>query len=88
MAGIQIKKMNWIRSPSAYESLQTWRTKRQAAIAEFESISSATISAFSTAWSNKISGMGNLAADAALKRISAEGKAKIDTAVNSVDVKA
>ena len=88
MAGIQIKKMNWVKPRSAYESMQAWKAKRQAAIDEFQNLSNATANAFGTAWANQINGQGSLAADAALKRISAEGKAKIDAAVNSIDVKA
>lgn len=88
MAGIQIKKMNWVRTPSAYESLQTWRAKRQAAVAEFETLASSTASAFGAAWSNQISGLSDLAANAAMTRISAEGKAKIEAATSAIDVKA
>lgn len=87
MAGIQLKKMNWVRPQSAYNSLQTWRAKRQNALAEFESLSIATANAFSVAWSNQISGLGDLAANAAMARISAEGQAKINTSLNSLDVK-
>lgn len=88
MAGIQLKKMNWVRTPSAYQSLQTWRAKRQAALEEFASMSSATASAFSTAWTNQINGLGELAAQQAMQRISAEGQAKINAATSSIDVTA
>ena len=85
MAGIQIKKMNWVRQPSAYASMQSWRAKRQAALQEFQSLASGTASAFGAAWSNQINGLGELAAQQAMKRISAEGKAKIDATLNSID---
>ena len=88
MAGIQVKKMNWVRPQSAYDSLQTWRAKRQAAVAEFESVSMGTASAFNAIWSNQISGGGELAANAALMRISTEGKNKIDAATRSIDMTA
>ena len=88
MAGIQVKKMNWIRPQSAFDSLQTWRAKRQAAVAEFESVSMGTASAFNAVWSNEINGLGELAANAALTRISAAGKARIDAATRSIDLKA
>lgn len=88
MAGIQLKKMNWVRPQSAYDSLQTWRAKRQTALAEFEANMSALISTFSSVSDNEINGMGELAANQALARISAEGQAKINASVNSVDVKA
>lgn len=88
MAGFQVKKMNWMRMPSAYEGMQAWRAKRQAAVQEFENLAIATASAFSAVWSNQINGSGELAANAALKRISAEGKAKIDATLNSLDIRA
>lgn len=88
MAGLQVKKMNWIRTPSAYQSLQTWRAKRQAAAAEFQNASSTASNAFSAVWSNQINGSGELAANAAMKRISAEGKAKLDATIASLDLKA
>lgn len=88
MAGFQVKKMNWMRTPSAYDSMQSWRAKRQAAVQEFENLAMATASAFGAVWSNQIHGQGELAANAALKRISAEGKAKIDATLNSLDIKA
>ena len=88
MAGFQIKKMNWVRQQSAYDSMQAWRAKRQAAVQEFETLATATASAFSTAWSNQINGSGELAANAALKRISEQGKAKIDATLNSLDISA
>ena len=88
MAGIQVKKMNWIRPQSAFDSLQTWRAKRQAAVAEFESVSMGTASAFNAVWSNEINGLGELAANAALARISTEGRAKIEATTRSIDMTA
>ena len=88
MAGIQVKKMNWVRPQSAFDTLQTWRAKRQAAVAEFESNMSALSSTFSSVALNEINGLGELAANAALARISADGKAKIDAATRSIDMTA
>ena len=80
--------MNWVRSQSAYDSLQTWRAKRQNALAEFESNMATLSSTFNSVWSNQISGLGELAANQALARISAEGQAKINASMTSVDMKA
>ena len=88
MAGIQLKKMNWVRSQSAYDSLQTWRAKRQNALAEFESNMATLSSTFNSVWANEISGLGELAANQALARISAEGQAKIAASSRSVDMTA
>lgn len=88
LAGIQLKKMNWIRPQSAYDSLQTWRAKRQAAVAEFESNMATLTSTFSSVSTNEINGLGELAANQALARISAEGQAKINASTSSLDVTA
>jgi hypothetical protein len=88
MAGIQLKKMNWVRSQSAYDSLQTWRAKRQNALAEFESNMATLSSTFNSVWANQINGLGELAANQAMARISAEGQAKINASLKSVDMKA
>jgi len=88
VAGFQVRKMNWMRTPSAYQSLQTWRAKRQAAVQDFQNASAAMSNGFTAAWSNQISGSGELAANAAMKRITAEGKARLDQTLAALDRKA
>ena len=88
VAGFQVKKMNCMRTPSAYQSLQTWRAKRQAAVQDFQTASSLASNAFASVASNQISGSGELAANAAMKRITAEGKAKLAATIASLDMKA
>ena len=69
MAGIQLKKMNWFSKTSAWKTAEAWREKRRAMSEQFQSEASVASSAFTSAWSNNISGQGTITAEAALKRI-------------------
>lgn len=66
----------WIRTPSAYESMVSWREKHAAARQDFESQMTTASSTFGDAFSNQISQSGTIAAQRALARIQAETKAK------------
>jgi hypothetical protein len=66
---IQSKSFNWVSSPSAWQSMQTWRARRSAMADDAISTASAFGSAVATAHINQSSGLGNLAAKAAIKRI-------------------
>jgi hypothetical protein len=46
MAGFQVKRFNWVRTPTFSESSETWRARRQAARESFESVNSAVLSSF------------------------------------------
>ena len=78
MAGsIQIRRMGWIRMPTAWEQTMQWREKQQkmkARLAEME----AANSGFSTAAQNFIQQSGALAVQAAIDRNSAAAKAKAE----------
>jgi hypothetical protein len=76
MAGYGIKKMNWARNPSAYESMVSWREKRKAFQEKYEANMAATISALETAWTDVGYNIGEIAANRAMKRIQDEAKAK------------
>lgn len=78
---VQAKRFNWIRSPSTWESVQSWRQKRADMRATFESASSDAVSRFGAAWSAQISGSVTIAAQAGLDRINAAVKAKTDKVV-------
>jgi len=88
MAAIQSKKMNWVKTQSTYQSMQAWRAKRKAAQEEFEARMTAVTNAFNAAFSNRIQGIGELAAQQALARIGAEAQARIDASTKSIDVTA
>lgn len=78
MAGsIQIKRMGWIRMPTAWEQTLQWREK-QARIKERMANLSAAASGFSDAALNNISESGALAVKAAIARNQAAAKAKAE----------
>lgn len=78
MAGFQVKKMNWTRTASAYQSMTAWREKRKAAQQTFEANAAIVNSALSAAWADQSFAMGELAARQALKRIGEEAKVRQD----------
>ena len=81
-----IKKMNWVKTRSTYQSMQVWREMRRVAQEEFSARMNAATNAFSNAFSNQINGIGELAAKQALARIGSEAQAKINSSINSVDM--
>jgi hypothetical protein len=74
----QVKRFNWVQTASNWETFQGWQDRRKAMRTDFENTNSVALSGFATAWSNQISGSGDLAANAALARITAAAKAKLD----------
>jgi hypothetical protein len=76
MAGYGIKKMNWSRTISAYESMTAWREKRKAFQEKYEAQLQQSVSALQTAWNDVGYNLGEIAANKALARIQAEAKAK------------
>jgi hypothetical protein len=78
MSAIQTMHFGWVRTPSAYESITSWREKHAAARQDFEDTMSAVTSTFGDALANQVSQAGTIAAQRALTRIQAETKAKAD----------
>jgi hypothetical protein len=76
---LQVKRIKWLRSPSAWQSEQSWRQKRHAANEQSRNMASNAISMLSSAASNQILGSGSLAAKIASDRIKSEAQAKLDT---------
>ena len=76
MAGYGVKKMNWVRNPSAYESMVSWREKRKAFQEKYEAHMADAVSALQTAWTDVGYNIGEIAANRAMKRIQEEAKAK------------
>jgi hypothetical protein len=76
MASYGIKKMNWVRTQSAYENMTAWREKRKAFQEKYEAQLSESVSALETAWNDVGYNLGEIAANKALARIQAEAKAK------------
>jgi hypothetical protein len=75
---LNIKRFSWLAAPSGWQTFQAWQEKRKAMRADFEFASSTAINSFASAWSSQIEGSASLAGQAALDRIRAAGKAKID----------
>ena len=73
MAGI--KRFNWLRRPTTWESMQAWRTQRSNATQRFLTDSAAANSSFFSAQSNLASGMASIAAQASLQRVQAQVRA-------------
>jgi hypothetical protein len=73
------------RSYSAWQSLQDNRAKRAAVLQQAQANIQAVGSSISNAMLNHISGGANNAANAAISRIQAEGKAKSAAALKQVD---
>jgi hypothetical protein len=71
-----IKKMNWSRTMTAWESLSGWRAKRKAYQEKYEANMENYTSQLQTAWNDAGYNVGEIAAKQALKRISDETKAK------------
>ena len=71
-----IRRFNWVRSPSAWQSAQGWRERQQAARENFEATNSGASSAFASAATAFVSGMGDITTQVAIKRIQAERTAK------------
>jgi FKBP-type peptidyl-prolyl cis-trans isomerase len=80
MAGYGIKKMNWVQTPSAYESMSSWREKRKAFQEKYEANMQNVVASLQTAWTDVGYNIGEIAANRALARIQQETKAKQEKA--------
>ncbi len=76
MAGYGVKKMNWVQTPSAYESMSAWREKRKAFQEQYEVNQQNVVASLQTAWNDVGYNLGEIAANKALARIQEEAKAK------------
>jgi hypothetical protein len=77
MAGsIQIKRMRWIRMPTAWEQTMQWREKQQRVKERMAQLEAAS-AGLNAAAQNFISESGALAVKMAIARNQAEAKAKV-----------
>jgi hypothetical protein len=83
MAGT-IKKMNWSRTMTAWESISGWRAKRKAFQAKYEANMENYTSQLQTAWNDVGYNIGEIAAKRAVKRMSDEAKAKQEQLASQV----
>jgi hypothetical protein len=77
MAASSIKRMNWVRMPTAWQQTMQWKEKQQKMKARLEEMA-AYNAGFSTAAQNHIQQSGALAVQAAIDRNSAVAKAKAE----------
>ena len=76
MAGFQVTRFNWVRTPTFSESSATWQARRQAARESFDTFNSAARSAFINVGADLASGLATIAATAAVKRLQDAANAK------------
>jgi hypothetical protein len=86
----KVSRYSSFRTMTAYESLSAWRQKRKAMTQDFLAKQSAASDAFSSTWSDQITGMNTIIGQIALARVTAEGKAKAakqaDDAANTTTI--
>ena len=80
MAGYGVKKMNWVRTPSAHQSMTAWREKRKAFQEKYETNMQNVVASLQTAWTDVGYNIGEIAANKALARVQAEARAKQEKA--------
>ncbi|MCF8478194.1 MAG: hypothetical protein K9G60_14290 [Pseudolabrys sp.] len=78
-------QFTWIKTRSAWQELEYNRARRAAALKEMRANMDAVNSALSSAMQNKITGIGTLAGNAALKRVQDATKAKTDETIKQID---
>jgi hypothetical protein len=76
MSSFSVKRMNWLRTPSMWQSSQAWRERQASVSASFDSANSSANSAFANASVNQVAGMGQIVATVASQRSQKEQVAK------------
>jgi hypothetical protein len=74
-----IKKFNWVRRPSTWEYVQTWRNQRAQMAAKFIEQGTTAVNAFASAQNNYTTGFVANAQQAAISRL--QSAAKVNTVV-------
>jgi hypothetical protein len=86
MSGYGINNhFGWVKQRSAWQDMEYHRAKRAEFAAQDQANLDAMNTAMSTALQNKISQSSNLSANAALKRVQAAAKAKLDETTKQID---
>jgi hypothetical protein len=88
MAGFQINRFNWVRTPTFSESAETWRARRQSARESFDTFNSAARSAFISVGADLATGLSSIAASAAIKRLQDAANAKNAENAKALDTSA
>jgi hypothetical protein len=82
---VGFRHFKWLNTPSAWQDMQHRRERRAALIKQHLDMMAGINSALSNALQNKISGSSSNAAQAALKRVQADGKAKSAEITKQID---
>lgn len=72
------RKMNWFPKEPAWKALERARAKRREMIADFNMRSYNLAAAFNAAFTNRIGGEGDLAAQTAVSRLQTDLKTRAD----------
>jgi hypothetical protein len=67
-----VRRFNWVRSPTAWESSQAWRARQSEMRDSFEAVHSNASSTFFSATMNLATGASTIVAQTAQKRIQAQ----------------
>ncbi len=79
---LRTNRYSFVKTATAWEVSQAWRQRRRAMAQRFLDDAATAANAFTSAWSNQISGSASLAAQSALDRLNAA------TATRRVDTSA
>jgi hypothetical protein len=82
---VGFKRIKWLKSRSAYQDMQYHRQRRAEFNKKHQAVMDAANMAISNAQYNKISGLSNLAAEAAVKRVQQMAMAKADELTKHID---
>jgi hypothetical protein len=76
---VQVKRFNWIKRPTPWESAQAWRNHRREMAQQFMNEGAMASTAFLNAQNSLSSGMANLTAQMTIQRVQAQAKAKVQS---------
>lgn len=82
---VQMKRMNWMRSPTVWEQTQAWNKQRSVNRAHYERANTQALAAFGNAFTSQINGAGELALQMAVKRVQAATDAKFQELQKQLD---
>ncbi len=73
---VQVKRFNWMKRPTQWETAQAWREQHRAVTERFLENTAATSAAFLNAQNNLTAGLANLTAQAAIQRLQAQSSTR------------
>ena len=82
---VGFKRIKWLKSRSAYQDMQHHRQRRAEFTKKHQAMMDAVNVAMANAQQNKITGLSNLAAEAAVKRVREVAMAKADELTKQID---